>query len=51
MVLDPIITRAIFEAHMHVAGMFIGVGRWRPRNRGQNGRFDCDKYEWSEENF
>jgi hypothetical protein len=30
----------VFEHHLHEAGKFIGIGRFRPRNNGFYGRFD-----------
>lgn len=47
-VLDPIITDAVFAEMLEIAGMFIGVGRFRPEKGGQNGRFKIDAIEWSD---
>lgn len=38
-VTHPAITREIFQAHLVDAGLYIGVGRWRPQNGGLHGRF------------
>ena len=38
-ILDDIITEEIFRYHLEQAGSFIGIGRFRPRNRGFYGRF------------
>lgn len=46
-ILDPTITKDVFEEHLKEAGNFIGIGRFRPRNNGYYGRFKVDKVEWS----
>lgn len=38
-ILDPEITRPVFEAVMERAGMYVGIGQHAPRNKGTNGRF------------
>lgn len=38
-VLDEIISKEVFEKHLVASGQFIGVGAFRPRNRGVCGRF------------
>jgi hypothetical protein len=41
-VLDPTLETKVEEVvvrYLHHAGKFIGIGRWRPRNGGMNGRF------------
>lgn len=48
-VLDDTVTQEVFEHHAREAGRFIGLGRFRPRNRGFYGRFNVTKIEWSEE--
>ena len=48
LVYDDSITEEIFELYLREAGSFIGVGRFRPRNRGFYGRFKIDKIEWLE---
>ncbi|WP_420023730.1 hypothetical protein ACN9JG_06115 [Cereibacter azotoformans] len=48
MILDPIITEAVFAEMMQVAGLFIGVGRFRPEKGGQNGRWRLDRLEWKD---
>lgn len=48
-ILDPIITEDVFREMVELAGMFIGIGRWRPvMNGGQNGRFIIDKMTWQD---
>ncbi len=47
-VIDPTITRPVFEHHISEAGKFIGVGRFRPRNGGFYGRFKLTKLDWAE---
>lgn len=46
MIFDPTITQAVFLEHLQEAGMFIGIGRFRPRNNGYFGRFRVDSMEW-----
>ena len=46
-ILDPIITEDIFSEVVEQAGMFIGVGRYRPEKGGTNGRFSLSKIVWS----
>jgi hypothetical protein len=41
-VLDPSIPEEIVERAVQMAGSFIGVGRWRVQNRGNNGRFSVE---------
>lgn len=48
MVLEPRIPEAIFEQVVDTAGKFIGIGRFRPENRGNLGMFRVVKVEWSE---
>ncbi len=46
-VADMTITEEVFEQHLHEAGQFIGIGRFRPRNRGFYGRFAVKKIKWT----
>lgn len=39
-VIDETITGDVLKRHLDEAGMLIGLGRFRPRNRGFYGRFD-----------
>jgi hypothetical protein len=48
MILDPIITEPVFAKMLGVAGMFIGIGRFRPENGGMNGRFRVEKITWQD---
>jgi hypothetical protein len=48
-ILDPVITEEIFTKVMNDAGLFIGIGRYRPQNRGTNGRFKLAKLVWKED--
>jgi hypothetical protein len=43
---DDIITADVFEEVIRNAGALIGIGTWRPRNRGMNGRFELVNMEW-----
>jgi hypothetical protein len=45
-ILDPIITQEVFAEMVRIAGMFIGVGRFRPEKGGRNGRFKMTKLVW-----
>jgi hypothetical protein len=45
-VLDPIITEDVFREMVGIAGLFIGLGRFRPEKGGHNGRFALAKLEW-----
>lgn len=47
-VMDPVITTAIFEEVMRNAGLFIGIGMFRPEKGGTNGRFAVKSISWSE---
>lgn len=47
-VLDPIITQEIFREMLEMAGMFIGVGRFRPEKGGTNGRFKIEEIKWQD---
>lgn len=47
-ILDPIITQSVFEWALDGAGMFIGIGRFRPQNGGRFGRFELTGIEWED---
>jgi len=47
-ILDPIITEQIFKEMVETAGMFVGIGQFRPQNGGLNGRFRLDKLVWQD---
>jgi len=46
---DDIITPDIFEQVLRTSGQLIGIGYWRPRNRGYYGRFEVVSIKWTEE--
>ena len=46
-ILDETITRDVFAEVLSQAGLFIGIGRFRPRNNGFYGRFKVEKVDWS----
>lgn len=48
-ILDPIITETVFSEMLTLAGLFIGVGQFRPENGGSNGRFVIDRMNWREQ--
>lgn len=45
-VLDDTITLDVLQEHLEQAGQFIGVGSFRPRNRGIYGRFAVKNLKW-----
>lgn len=47
-IVDPIITRDVFERMIETAGMFIGIGQFRPEKLGHNGRFRLKKLDWQD---
>lgn len=47
-ILDPIITKDIFREMVELAGMFVGIGRFRPANGGTNGRFKLTDLQWQD---
>ncbi len=47
-VLDDEITREVFERAVRRAGIFVGLGQFRPQNRGTNGRFSLTDLQWEE---
>ena len=47
-ILDSIITKDVFAEMVEIAGMFIGIGRFRPEKGGTNGRFKIDKLAWED---
>ena len=47
-ILDPIITQDVFREMVEIAGMFIGLGQFRPQNGGTNGRFKLTKLAWQD---
>jgi hypothetical protein len=46
-IFDAMVTEEVFRYHLEEAGKFIGIGRFRPRNRGFYGRFTVEKIKWS----
>ena len=46
LIFDETITEDIFTKVLEEAGKFIGIGRFRPRNRGFYGRFYVDSVTW-----
>jgi hypothetical protein len=45
-IFDDRITPEIFERVCKNAGMFVGVGRWRPERNGLYGRFEVTQIDW-----
>ena len=48
-VLDDTIPQDVFEMVLKEAGIFVGLGRFRPENLGYYGRFVIAKTEWTEQ--
>lgn len=48
-VFDDVITEGVFRQVLSAAGQLIGLGRFRPRNRGTYGRFAVDSVNWLSE--
>lgn len=47
-ILDAIITEDVFREMVEIAGMFIGIGRFRPEKGGTNGRFRITSLAWTD---
>jgi hypothetical protein len=47
-IVDELITKDVFTAHLSQAGQLIGLGRFRPRQNGFYGRFKVNKVDWQE---
>jgi hypothetical protein len=45
-VIDPVITEDVFAQVMEQFGQFVGVGMYRPENRGIHGRFAVRSIKW-----
>ena len=48
-ILDDIITESVFGQVLRSAGLLVGLGRFRPENRGFYGRFTVDSIRWIED--
>ena len=49
LILDDIITQDEFTKVLQNAGLLVGIGRFRPENRGFYGRFKVNAVEWIED--
>ncbi len=49
LIMDDIITQPVFQKHLTMAGMLIGVGAFRVRNGGVMGRFKSEILSWTED--
>jgi len=49
LIMDDIITQPVFQKHLTMAGMLIGVGAFRVRNGGVMGRFNSEILSWTED--
>lgn len=47
-ILDPIITQDVFAEMLEAAGLYIGLGQYRPQNIGHNGRFKVKELIWTD---
>ena len=47
-ILDPIITEPVLREMLNIAGLFIGIGRFRPEKGGTNGRFRVEDLRWND---
>lgn len=47
-ILDPVITKDIFREMLITAGLYIGIGQFRPENGGTNGRFKVAEVAWQD---
>lgn len=47
-ILDDLITGEVFREMVEIAGMYIGLGQFRPQNCGSNGRFKIGKLVWQD---
>lgn len=47
-ILDAIITESVLREALAEAGMFIGLGRFRPEKGGTNGRFELVDLAWQD---
>ena len=45
--LDEKIPEDVFEKCLESAGLFVGIGRFRPENQGYYGRFQVEAAKWS----
>lgn len=45
-ILDDMIEKEVFERYLSSAGLFVGVGCWRPEKGGMNGRFTVKSVRW-----
>ncbi len=48
-VIDDIVDKDIFEKFLKLSGQVIGIGRFRPQNRGYKGRFAIRAIDWRKE--
>lgn len=46
-ILDEVITEPVLLEHLEAAGVYVGLGRFRPERNGYYGRFQVDGVEWN----
>ena len=46
---DDVITQEVFRRVVDSAGVLVGIGRFRPQNRGFYGRFHVDAMAWNDD--
>ena len=44
---DDVINEEVFTHYLKHTGKFVGIGRFRPENKGYYGRFVVEKVEWT----
>lgn len=49
MIYDDVITKDVFQRVVESAGLLVGIGRFRPQNRGFYGRFRLDGMRWNDD--
>lgn len=47
-IFDNIVTKQIFEETLEEAGALVGIGQFRPQNRGYQGRFEVIQVDWQD---
>jgi hypothetical protein len=48
-ILDDVITEDVFRRVLTESGLLVGIGRFRPQNRGFYGRYRVDSLVWSDD--
>lgn len=48
-ILDDLIPEEVFRKVLESSGQLVGIGRFRPQNRGTYGRFSVESFAWIED--